>query len=43
MYYAERIIREKLGYPFILKEIEGTHGEGVYLVENEEQAQHWPL
>ena len=33
MYYAERIVREKLGYPFVLKVLEGTQGQGVLLVQ----------
>lgn len=39
MYYAERIVRQKLGYPFVLKVLEGTQGQGVLLVQNEVQAE----
>jgi len=38
LYYAERVVRNSLGYPFILKVIEGTQGQGVHLVHNEESA-----
>lgn len=38
LYYAERVVRENLGYPFILKVLEGTQGIGVYLVRTEEEA-----
>ncbi len=38
MHYAERIVEKKLGYPFIIKVLEGTQGNGVYLVENELKA-----
>lgn len=38
LYYAERVVRENLGYPFILKVLEGTQGIGVYLVRNEDEA-----
>ncbi|MEX1001792.1 MAG: RimK family alpha-L-glutamate ligase [Crocinitomicaceae bacterium] len=38
LYYAERVVREHLGYPFVLKVLEGTQGQGVYLIEGEEQA-----
>jgi len=37
LYYAERIVRTKLGYPFVFKVLEGTHGEGVHLVNDEEE------
>ncbi|MFT4600811.1 MAG: ribosomal protein S6--L-glutamate ligase [Arenicella sp.] len=37
LYYAERVVKTKLGYPFIYKVIEGTHGEGVHLVDSAEQ------
>lgn len=38
LYYAERVVRDNLGYPFILKVLEGTQGIGVYLVRTEEEA-----
>lgn len=38
LYYAERVVRNSLGYPFVLKVIEGTQGQGVHLVQNEETA-----
>lgn len=38
LHYAERIVKYKLGYPFILKVLEGTQGMGVYLVPNEIEA-----
>lgn len=39
LYYAERVVRENLGYPFILKVLEGTQGKGVYLVNDQDSAQ----
>lgn len=38
LYFAEKIVKEKLGYPFIVKVLEGTQGLGVYLVKSEEEA-----
>ena len=38
LYFAERIVHDHLGYPFILKVLEGTQGQGVHLIENEEEA-----
>jgi len=38
LHYAERIVKHKLGYPFILKVLEGTQGLGVHLVVNEIEA-----
>lgn len=38
---VESVITNTLGYPFILKLIEGTHGEGVYLVENQKEANRY--
>lgn len=35
LHHAERLVRKKLGYPFIVKRLEGTQGVGVYLVKNE--------
>jgi len=35
---AEAIVRQKLGYPLIVKVIEGTQGNGVYLVKNQKEA-----
>lgn len=40
LHYAESIVKHKLGYPFILKVLEGTQGVGVYLVPNEKEAHH---
>jgi ribosomal protein S6--L-glutamate ligase len=38
LHQAERIVKGKLGYPFILKVLEGTQGVGVHLVKNEFEA-----
>ncbi|MGV6860719.1 MAG: RimK family alpha-L-glutamate ligase [Putridiphycobacter sp.] len=38
---VESTVREKLGYPFILKVIEGTQGLGVHLIKNEPTAQNY--
>lgn len=38
LYYAERMVKKHLGYPFIMKVLEGTQGQGVFLVKNENQA-----
>lgn len=38
LYYAERIAKQNIGYPLILKVLEGTQGEGVHLVRNEGEA-----
>ena len=38
LFYAEQIVKHKLGYPFIVKVLEGTQGLGVYLVNNSDQA-----
>lgn len=38
LHLAERIVETKLGYPFILKVLEGTQGVGVYLVNNRKEA-----
>lgn len=38
---AEMVVNNFLGYPFILKLIEGTHGVGVFLVENQEEANRY--
>ncbi len=35
---AETIVQQKLGYPLIVKVIEGTQGNGVYLVKNKNEA-----
>lgn len=40
LHQAERIVKRKLGYPFILKVLEGTQGVGVHLVKNEIEAHH---
>jgi ribosomal protein S6--L-glutamate ligase len=39
LYYAERMVKNHLGYPFIMKVLEGTQGEGVFLVHTEEEAE----
>lgn len=38
LFYAKSIVQKKLGYPFIIKVLEGTQGLGVYLVKDEENA-----
>ncbi|MBI3135761.1 MAG: RimK family alpha-L-glutamate ligase [Bacteroidetes bacterium] len=38
LFYAKKIVQHKLGYPFIIKVLEGTQGLGVYLVKDEENA-----
>lgn len=35
LFYARHIVKHKLGYPFIIKVLEGTQGLGVYLVKDE--------
>lgn len=35
LHHAERIVKRTMGYPFILKVLEGTQGVGVHLIENE--------
>lgn len=40
LYYAERIVAKHLGFPFVMKVLEGTQGQGVFLVHNEEEAEH---
>ena len=40
LYYAERIVAKHLGYPFVMKVLEGTQGQGVFLVHNETEAEH---
>lgn len=37
----ESIVKIKLGYPFILKVLEGTQGLGVHLIKNEPTAQNY--
>ena len=39
--HAEKLVNQKLGYPFILKITEGTQGVGVYLIKNEAHAQRF--
>ncbi|MCB9225173.1 MAG: RimK family alpha-L-glutamate ligase [Crocinitomicaceae bacterium] len=39
LYYADRIVNQLLGYPFIMKVLEGTQGQGVFLVHNEDEAE----
>ena len=41
LHEAERYVKYKLGYPFILKLIEGTQGVGVFLIGDEETAQRY--
>lgn len=38
LHHAEKIVKRTLGYPFILKVLEGTQGLGVHLVKNEIEA-----
>ena len=38
LFYAKKIVQSKLGYPFIIKVLEGTQGLGVYLVRDEANA-----
>lgn len=38
LHHAEKLVKRKLGYPFILKVLEGTQGLGVHLIENEIEA-----
>jgi len=38
LFYAKKIVQNKLGYPFIIKVLEGTQGLGVYLVKDEANA-----
>ena len=38
LHHAEKIVKYKLGYPFIIKTLEGTQGQGVYLIKNELEA-----
>ena len=39
MHYAQSVVERRLGYPFIIKVLEGTQGNGVHLVKNEEMAE----
>jgi len=39
LFYAKKIVKNKLGYPFIIKVLEGTQGLGVYLVKDEANAE----
>ena len=39
MHYAKRIVEQKLGYPFIIKVLEGTQGEGEFLIDTEDEAE----
>lgn len=39
MHYAQHVVEKKLGYPFIIKVLEGTQGNGVHLVKSEEEAE----
>lgn len=38
LHHAEKLVERKLGYPFIIKLLEGTQGEGVHLIKNELEA-----
>jgi ribosomal protein S6--L-glutamate ligase len=38
---VEVLVKSKLGYPFILKVLEGTQGLGVHLIKNEPTAQNF--
>lgn len=38
LHHAEKIVQHKLGYPVIVKVIEGTQGNGVFLVHNKKEA-----
>lgn len=38
LHHAEKLVSKKLGYPFIIKALEGTQGSGVFLVKNEIEA-----
>ncbi|MBK7127844.1 MAG: RimK family alpha-L-glutamate ligase [Crocinitomicaceae bacterium] len=38
LFYAKKIVQSKLGYPFIIKVLEGTQGLGVYKVKDEAAA-----
>ena len=37
LYYAERVVKNRLGFPFVFKVLEGTHGEGVFLINSIEE------
>jgi ribosomal protein S6--L-glutamate ligase len=39
LYYADRIVNNLLGYPFVMKVLEGTQGQGVYLIKDEQEAE----
>ncbi|MFD1552135.1 30S ribosomal protein S6--L-glutamate ligase [Putridiphycobacter roseus] len=41
LHEAEGIVTKKMGYPFILKLIEGTQGIGVFLIPDQETAQRY--
>ncbi len=41
LHEAEHIVKKKLGYPFILKLIEGTQGLGVFLIDDQNTAQRY--
>ncbi len=38
LHQAEKTVKRKLGYPFVIKVLEGTQGLGVHLVKNELEA-----
>jgi len=38
LHHAEKLVERKLGYPFIIKLLEGTQGTGVHLIHDEREA-----
>lgn len=38
LHHAEKLVERKLGYPFIIKLLESTQGEGVHLIHDEFEA-----
>lgn len=38
LHHAEKLVERKLGYPFIIKLLEGTQGAGVHLIHDEREA-----
>ncbi len=41
LHEAEKIVEERLGYPFVLKLTEGTQGVGVFLIKDENSAEQY--
>ena len=41
LHEAEKIVEQKLGYPFVLKLTEGTQGVGVFLIKDENSAEQY--